>query len=40
MFDRKPYAQAYLAGLTADVQREEYIDARKSSETFGSVAET
>jgi integrase len=40
VFDRKPDAQAYLDGLTADVQRGEYVDPHKSSETFGSVAET
>jgi integrase len=39
VFDRKPDAQAYLNGLTADVQRGEYVDPRKSAETFGSVAE-
>lgn len=39
VFDRKPAAQAYLNKLTADVQRGEYIDPRKASETFGSVAE-
>lgn len=38
-FQRKPDAQAYLNGLTADLQRGEYVDPRKSSETFGSVAE-
>ena len=38
-FQRKPDAQAYLNGLTADVQRGEYVDPRKSAETFGSVAE-
>lgn len=31
--------QNYLNGLTADVQRGECIDPRKSTETFGSVAE-
>jgi integrase len=39
VFERKLDAQAYLNGLTADVQRGEYVDPRKSSETFGSVAE-
>jgi integrase len=39
IFQRKPDAQAYLNGLTADVHRGEYVDPRKSSETFGSVAE-
>jgi integrase len=39
VFDRKPDAQAYLNGLTADVQRGDYVDPRKSAETFGSVAE-
>ncbi|MFZ3293978.1 MAG: site-specific integrase [Mycobacterium sp.] len=39
VFDRKPAAQAYLNKLTADVQRGEYVDPRKASETFGSVAE-
>jgi integrase len=38
-FQRKPDAQAYLNGLTADVQRGEYVDPRRSAETFGSVAE-
>lgn len=38
-FRRKPDAQAYLNGLTADVHRGEYVDPRKSAETFGSVAE-
>jgi integrase len=38
-FKRKPDAQAFLNGLTADVQRGEYVDPRKSSETFGAVAE-
>ncbi len=38
-FDRKPDAQAYLNGLTADIQRGEYVDPRKSAETFKSVAE-
>ncbi|BBY31498.1 tyrosine-type recombinase/integrase [Mycolicibacterium sediminis] len=38
-FQRKPDAQAYVNGLTADVQRGEYVDPRKSAETFGSVAE-
>jgi integrase len=40
VFDRKPDAQAFLNKLTADVQRGDYIDPRKSTETFGSVAET
>ena len=39
VFQRKPDAQAYLNGLTADVQRGEYVDPRKSTETFGSTAE-
>jgi hypothetical protein len=39
VFDRKPDAQTFLNGLTADVQRGEYVDPRKSAETFGSVAE-
>lgn len=38
-FQRKPDAQAYLNGLTADLHRGEYVDPRKSAETFGSVAE-
>lgn len=38
-FDRKPDAQTYLNGLTADIQRGEYVDPRKSAETFGTVAE-
>ncbi|WP_301150247.1 hypothetical protein [Mycobacterium simiae] len=40
VFHRKPDAQAYLNGLTADVQRGEYVDPRKSSGTFQSVAES
>lgn len=36
---RKPDAQAYLNGLTADFQRGESVDPRKSAETYGSVAE-
>jgi integrase len=39
VFDRKPDAQTYVNGLTADVQRGEYVDPRKSAETFRSVAE-
>ena len=39
VFDRKAAAEAYLKKLTADVQRGEYIDPQKGSETFGSVAE-
>jgi len=39
VFERKPDAQAYLNGLTADFQRGEYVDPRKSSEAFGDVAE-
>lgn len=39
VFERKPDAQNFLNGLTADVQRGEYIDPRKSSESFDSVAE-
>lgn len=39
VFSRKPDAQAYLNGVTADVQRGEYVDPGKSAETFGSVAE-
>jgi integrase len=39
VFDRKPDAQAFLNGLTADVQRGEYVDPAKSAETFGAVAE-
>jgi integrase len=38
-FPRKPDAQTYLNGLTADVQRGDYVDPKKSAETFGSVAE-
>jgi hypothetical protein len=38
-FKRKPDAQTFLNGLTADVQRGEYADPRRSAETFGSVAE-
>jgi integrase len=38
-FQRKPDAQVYINGLTADLQRGEYVDPRKSAETFGSVAE-
>lgn len=39
VFTRKPDAQAHLNKLTADVQRGEYVDPKKSAETFGSVAE-
>src|ERR1700733_9775226 len=39
VFDRKPDAQTYVNGLTADVQRGEYVDPRKSTEPFRSVAE-
>ena len=39
VFERRPDAQAYLDGLTADIQRGAYVDPRKSAETFGSVAE-
>lgn len=38
-FQRKPDAQDCLNGLTADLHRGEYVDPRKSAETFGSVAE-
>jgi integrase len=38
-FARKPDAQAFLNKLTADVHRNEYVDPRKSAETFRSVAE-
>jgi integrase len=38
-YARKPDAQAFLNKLTADVQRGEYVDPRKASETFRSVAE-
>jgi hypothetical protein len=38
-FQRKPDARAYLNGLTADVQRGDDVDPRKSAETFGSVTE-
>jgi hypothetical protein len=38
-FKRKPDAQAHLNGLPADVQRGDYADPRRSSETFGTVAE-
>ncbi|WP_230870537.1 phage integrase central domain-containing protein [Mycobacterium canetti] len=38
-FQRKPDAQTYLNGLTADVQRGDYVDPRRSAESFGSVAE-
>jgi integrase len=38
VFERRPDAQAYLDGLTSDVRRGEYVDLRKSAETFGSVA--
>ncbi len=37
-YQRKHDAQAYLNGLTADLERREYADPRKSAETFGSVA--
>ncbi len=39
IFQRKPDAQVYLNGLTADLQRGEYVDPRRSAETFGSLAE-
>lgn len=39
VFQRKPDAQTYLNGLTADIQRGEYVDPRKSAETFESVAD-
>ena len=39
VFERRPDAQAYLDGLTADIQQGTYVDPRKSAETFGSVAE-
>lgn len=39
VFKRKPDAQAFLNKLTADVQRGDYVDPRKSSETFKTVAE-
>jgi integrase len=39
VFARKPDAQTHLNKLTADVQRGEYVDPRKSAEAFGSVAE-
>jgi integrase len=39
VFGRKPDAQAFLNGLTADIQRGEYVDPRRSTETFLSVAE-
>ena len=38
VFERRPDAQAYLDGLTADIQQGAYVDPRKSAETFGSVA--
>ncbi len=38
-FQRKPDAQSYLNGLTADLHRGEYVDPRKSGEAFGAVAE-
>ena len=39
VFERRPDAQAYLDGLTVDVQQGAYVDPPKSAETFGSVAE-
>lgn len=39
VFERRPDAQAYLDGLSADVQRGEYVDPRKSAEAFATVAE-
>jgi integrase len=39
VFARKPDAQAYLNGLTADVQRGDYVDPRRTVEPFGDVAE-
>lgn len=38
-FRRKPDAQAFLNGLTADVHRGEYVDPRRGSELFRDVAE-
>ncbi len=38
-FKMKADAQRYLNGLTADIHRGDYVDPRKSAETFGSVAE-
>ncbi len=39
VFERKPDAQAHLNGVTADIQRGEYVDPTKSAATFGPVAE-
>lgn len=39
VFERRPDAQAYLDGLAADIQRGEYVDPRKSTEAFATVAE-
>ncbi|OBI53483.1 hypothetical protein A5707_11330 [Mycobacterium kyorinense] len=39
VFRRKPDAQAFLNGLTADIHRGEYVDPRKGSELFRDVAE-
>ncbi len=39
VFHRKADATGYLNKLAADVQRGDYIDPRKSAETFGTVAE-
>lgn len=39
VFERKPDAQAFLNALTADIQRGDYIDPKKSRVTFGTVAE-
>ena len=37
-FQRKPDAQVYVNGLTADVQRGEYVDPRRSAETSACAA--
>ncbi|RIS81422.1 site-specific integrase [Mycobacteroides abscessus] len=39
-FRRKPDAQTFLNGLTADVVRGDYVDPNKAKETFGTVAES
>lgn len=39
VFERKPDAQTFLNGLTADIQRGEYVDPKKSGVTFGTIAE-
>lgn len=39
VFERRPDAQAYLDGLSADIHRGECVDPRKSTAAFATVAE-